>query len=95
LGSQAEDGGRARYAWLGASDSSVEGTWKWIDNALMSAGYTNWGESDLYVLTGNDASFREPDNYLGAQDVLAMGLDAWPTLQPQKIGDASEWNDLS
>jgi hypothetical protein len=80
----ANDGGGAKYLWLGATDKVAEGTWKWVDDTRVST-YSNWG-------TG--PSGTEPDNYEGAQDAMAMGLQAWP--QPSGgIGVAGEWNDVN
>lgn len=80
----APDGGGAKYLWLGASDVSVEGEWKWIDGTNVS-GYTNWGSGSYGT---------EPDNYNGSQDALAMGLQVWP--QPSGgIGTAGKWNDIN
>jgi hypothetical protein len=28
--------------WIGANDTGVEGTWRWIDGTLLDDGYTNW-----------------------------------------------------
>jgi hypothetical protein len=28
--------------WIGATDTGVEGTWRWIDGTLLNDGYTNW-----------------------------------------------------
>ena len=80
----ADDGGGAKYIWLGASDRVAEGVWKWVDDAAVS-GYTNWGSGSFGT---------EPDNYGGIQDALAMGLQAWP--RPSGgIGVAGKWNDIS
>jgi hypothetical protein len=80
----ANDGGGASYVWLGASDIAVEGTWTWVDGTAV-ASYTNWGSGTLG---------REPDNYGGVQDAMALGLTRWP--QPSGgIGSAGQWNDLN
>jgi hypothetical protein len=80
----APDGGDAIYLWLGATDAVVEGTWKWVDGATVT-GYTNWG-SGVYG--------TEPDNYLGDQDALAIGLESWP-YPSGGIGVPGEWNDIN
>ena len=36
---QASDGGGISYVWLGADDSSQEGTWRWVNGDAWS--YTN------------------------------------------------------
>jgi Ca2+-binding RTX toxin-like protein len=80
----APDGGGAKYLWLGASDIAVEGAWKWTDGTSV-ASYTNWG-SGFYG--------TEPDNYLGSQNAMGMGLQSWP--QPSGgIGTPGKWNDLN
>lgn len=83
----ADDGGGARYAWLGASDAAVEGTWRWVDGSLLSDGFTNWGAGPFGT---------EPDNYLGSQNHLALGLENWPVGWPfAGIGTTSQWNDVA
>lgn len=82
----APDGGSARYAWLGASDAVAENTWLWVNGTNFNTGYTKWG-------SGWGGS--EPDNYLGAQNYLAMGLEDWPLDFPGAMGYASQWNDIS
>lgn len=81
---EASDGGGAVYLWLGASDIAAEGSWTWVDSTAVST-YTNWGSGTLG---------SEPDNYLGNQDAMGMGLEAWP--QPGGgIGVAGKWNDVN
>jgi hypothetical protein len=79
----APDGGNAIYLWLGASDIANEGSWEWIDGSSVS-NYTNWGSG---------AFGTEPDNFGGTQDVMAMGIEAWP-YPDGGIGVAGEWNDI-
>ena len=86
ISTTADDGGGARYAWLGGSDATLEGTWRWVDTNLLSSGYTKWGSG----FWGS-----EPDDYNGAQDHLALGLEGWPTGAPGGFGNASEWNDVN
>lgn len=81
--SSAQDGGGARYVWLGASDLENEGTWKWVDGTRVSAGFSNWGSG---------AWGAEPDNFEG-QGALALGLEAWPA-PSGGIGVAGKWNDV-
>jgi Ca2+-binding RTX toxin-like protein len=75
----ADDGGGAKYIWLGASDTVTEGTFKWVNGSTVSSGYSHWG---LPV---------EPDDYEG-QDALAMALEAWPL--GGGIGTTGFWNDI-
>ena len=94
LKSTALDGGGASYVWLGASDISQEGTWKWVDNADLSSGYTQWGYSG-----------QEPDNFThpqyspGGQNGLAMALTGWPYLGDDwytgPYGQSGQWNDIN
>lgn len=100
----AADGGGARYAWIGASDAASEGDWIWADGttfwsgsgaagggggAAIGAAFSNWGSF------GGPGVVMEPDNYLGAQNWGAIGLDSWPTGAPFSYGVAGQWNDLS
>lgn len=84
----APDGGGAYYLWLGASDTAIEGTWKWMDGASLST-YSKWGSG---------AGVNEPDNFMN-QDGLALSLTGWPFNSGNPyvgaIGDAGEWNDIS
>lgn len=80
----ASDGGGAAYVWLGASDSAVEGEWKWIDSTDL-ASYNNWGSG---------AFGSEPDNFNGSQDAMAMGLTVWP-YPDGGLGSEGQWNDIN
>src|SRR3990167_3680225 len=84
LAPTAPDGGDAAYLWLGASDKSQEGSWRWIDGAAVSS-YSNWGSGVFGA---------EPDNYQGIQHAMALGLEVWP--RPSGgYGTAGTWNDIS
>lgn len=86
----AADGGGSSYLWLGGNDMATEGKWIWDGNndgigaqfwqgdfngSVVGGLYNNWG--------------MEPDDYLGNQDALAIGLTDWP------YGIAGQWNDLA
>lgn len=79
----ANDGGGARYLWLGGSDIASEGTWHWIDDLPISLDDSHWARGALG---------REPDNF-EQQNALALGLEQWPTPNGG-IGIAGQWNDL-
>ena len=86
----AQDGGDARYIWLGASDAATEGSWVWVDGTPLA--YSNWGTGAMWQ--GRSQS-SEPDNYLN-QDGLAMGLQTWPNGYSVNggLGNAAQWNDI-
>ena len=92
----AQDGGGAKYFWLGGSDTVLEGNWQWVDGTQIdSLSITNralWGQGP-----GFETGLSEPDNFMGNQDCLAMGLETWPkgaeTLSA--LGAAGQWNDIS
>ena len=80
----ANDGGGAKYLWLGATDLVVEGRFAWVTGESFSL-YSAWAAGPLG---------REPDDYGGQQDALAMALEVYP--RPSGgIGSAGLWNDLN
>ena len=88
---RAEDGGNSAYVWLGGSDSTNEGNWKWITSGsdiLLSR--PEWGSGELG---------QEPDNSSWGgetQDGLALGLENWPQgfADGEGFGNAGSWNDV-
>jgi len=94
------NGGNAAYVWIGASDSSAEGTWRWANNnqqfwtglrdGTPTAGqYSNWGHQ-----SGNNGVQMEPDNSGNQQDHAAIALTEWQR-DAGNLGQASQWNDLN
>ncbi len=80
----ANDGGGAKYLWLGATDVVVEGRFAWVTGESFS----------LYSAWASGPQGREPDDFGGAQDALAMALEAYP--RPSGgIGSAGLWNDVN
>ena len=80
----ANDGGGAKYLWLGATDVVVEGRFAWVTGESFSL-YSAWATGPLG---------REPDDFGGAQDALAMALEVYP--RPSGgIGSAGLWNDVN
>ena len=99
---RANDGGGARYLWIGATDETTEGTWVWngddddTANTPLGTGrgaswqgtaYHNWGVSTM------DSRQAEPDND-GDQDFAGIGIDGWPTQSPGLFGSQYQWNDI-
>ena len=86
------NGGGAAYVWLGGSDASQEGFWSWsASNSLIAKDNPNWGQGET-----NGQVSSEPDNFLGNQNSLALGLENWPlgSADGSGKGTAGSWNDL-
>ena len=70
---------------MGATDATVEGTWRWVkDNSVITD--AKWGSGVLG---------SEPDNFSN-QDYLALGLQNWPAGSGSRLGfgTAGQWNDI-
>lgn len=80
----ANDGGGAKYLWLGATDTASEGRFEWVTGESFS----------LYNAWASGALGREPDDFAGAQDALAMVLEAYPR-PAGGLGVAGQWNDIN
>lgn len=92
--SAAGDGGNARYAWIGANDRNVEGTWVWDRSGTQfwnGNGNTGSAVGGNYNNWGGNGGLNEPDDFQGIQDAGAIALDNWG--MPQ-IGSAGQWNDI-
>ena len=69
--------------WIGASDASVEGTWKWVTGP--EAGTTFWqGQYNGSAINGmySNWSSNEPNNWGGNEDAVEF------------IASTKKWNDL-
>ena len=92
----AEDGGGSVYFWLGGTDLPSEGTWRWHDGSMIKpseiTAYPLWGEGPGFNLGSS-----EPDNFMGNQNCLAMGVESWPQGADSSsyYGKPGQWNDLS
>ena len=88
------DGGSVPYAWLGGTDKTQEGLWKYGESRRQSKdlSFTNWGSGP----------FSSEPNDTGNQDYLGMAFEDWPArgtdtvlgLIPGDYGFAGEWNSL-
>lgn len=93
---RAADGGNAKYFWLGGTDAELEGSWKWMDDTVLSpksiTSRSLWGQGP-----GFENGYSEPDNFMGDQHCLAMSLEIWPAGAPgsSAYGLAGQWNDIS
>ena len=90
----ASDGGDIPYLWIGGEDQDTESSrsseiwnWQWSSSGQeISRDRSEWGNGFLG---------SEPDNYLGDQNRLAIGLLDWPLDNPGAFGYAGQWNDLN
>lgn len=84
------DGSETPFIWLGGSDATSEGDWRWANNdepfwsgdfngSPVAGRYHNWGV--------------QPDDTTGLEDALALGLGDWPA-PFYDLGSAGQWNDL-
>jgi len=48
---------RAKTLWIGATDTGVEGTWRWVDGSLLNDGYTNWNSGEPNNVGNEDYAF--------------------------------------
>ena len=46
--------------FIGATDSAVEGSWRWINGALVSSGYSNWLPGSPNQNGDEDCGYSEP-----------------------------------
>ena len=81
---EASDGGYGAFVYIGATDSEIEGDWRWMNsNAKVdhSGRRAEWGEG----LKG-----QEPNNggSIPSQNYLGLGLTNWPL--GYKDGEALE-----
>lgn len=94
----APDGGTAAYVWLGGTDQTDEGSWRWQksgqqfweggpEGSSIGNSYSNWGKNASGVQ-------KEPDDYQMNQDGLGMALESWPYGASDYFGSAEEWNDI-
>lgn len=96
----ANDGGEAKYVWIGGKETTTEGTYAWTGGTTFWAGgISGSAQNGLYQNWGRNGSIygQEPDNYLGVQNRAAMGLENWPVGIPSgyEIGRTGQWNDLA
>ena len=89
-----DDGGQVPYLWIGGADqdtissrSSDSWNWQWLASGEdIGKDRKEWGDGFLS---------SEPDDFLGAQNRLALALKDWPNDNPGAFGYAGQWNDLS
>jgi hypothetical protein len=89
----ANDGGGAKYAWIGGTDdptavaAASEGNFYWSDGTqFWSGGLTGSASGGKYANFGTVNS-REPDNWT-TQNCVGLGVTNWPN------GAAGQWNDI-
>jgi hypothetical protein len=89
---EASDGGYGAFVYIGATDSAIEGDWRWMNsNAKVdhSGRRAEWGEG----LKG-----QEPNNggSIPSQNYLGLALTNWPLgyKDGEGFGNAGSWNDL-
>ncbi|KAK0143110.1 C-type lectin domain family 4 member M [Merluccius polli] len=61
------------FCWIGLSDRDPEWTWMWVDGTNMTSSF--WGPG-------------EPDDYVGAEDCVAVWWDGW---HDERCDDLNYW----
>jgi hypothetical protein len=75
-----EQNGTSMHYWLGATDASEEGNWKWVTGEPMT--YKNWDNKQP-----NEADYVDPEN---GQDYMHMQCN--PGKKDE--GAYGTWNDI-
>ena len=68
--------------WIGASDTEVEGTWKWVTDEAFS--YNNWGNGEPDNLYNQD--FAIIQNYTISKTNYTIGDYQWDDIQDGESG---------
>ena len=92
------NGGTIAYVWIGATDLTSEGDWKWdseddgTGSQFWSGGKTGSSVNSAYQNWGGKlkSNQNEPDNFGAGQ----IGLAGWPS-GSTLLGLPGEWNDIS
>lgn len=87
-------GETAPFVWVGASDSTHEGTWRWVDGAPIPTSFQAWGTHQP-VDVGNEDCMALVRPMLPLPVPRRVGLiHAWSSPAPQYRPDNWRWYDV-
>lgn len=80
--------GTGMFGWIGASDSAVEGEWRWVEGPESGIQFWQGGIDGTVTPPFNFANWAGRDPTGGSEDFAVMGLGPFDVVQAGEWGDA-------